>query len=1138
MEKDNLFYKRQSISFIVHLPERIRLIPLVFLFFLISTGCKDKHQQTLFTRLDPATSGIDFINEIRDNDSSFSFINEFGYMGGGVGIGDFNNDGQKDIFFTGNQVSSRLYINQGNSQFEDLTEKAGVVTHDWATGVSIADVNADGFDDIYVCVIGKDLTHRAKNLLFINQHDLSFKEQGVAYGLADTGYSSQAAFFDYDKDGDLDMYLVNYLLTDRNTNTIYPRDWSGRSPANDRLYRNDGDSAGRGHPVFTDVSMEANIREDGYGLSVAVSDYNLDGWPDLYVGNDFLSNDLLWLNDQHGGFTNVISRSMMHQSYSSMGADAADLNNDLKPDLVVLDMLPEDNLRRKTSFSFMNYQRYQAERQMGYDPEFMRNVLQLNQGSIANRDTLIPFFSEIGQLAGIQATDWSWSALLADFNNDGWKDLHVTNGTGRDFINTDFLEFSSSILTSAMSQEEIQKAVRKKLASLDHVELPNYLFLNNKDFSFSNYSAEAGVDIPSMSNGAAYADLDNDGDLDLVVNNINQKAFLYLNNVIQKDSTGDHHYLTLRLSGDSLNTKAIGSKAFVHHKGRVQMQELYPVRGYFSTVDHDLLFGLGKNEQVDSVVIIWPDNRVRVLHDVKADTLLKIDWSGERGLPARPANTTPTLFTDITTSAGIGYRHVESVFDDYSLQRLLPQKFSQLGPYLSVADVNLDGEPDFYIGGAISFSGKVFTKQAGAAFRATDISTGVKLEEDLDCVFLDADKDGDPDLLVTGGDVQFEEGSPYYRPRLYMNDGKGNFSLNPNAIPAGVETIAGCVATSDFDEDGDLDVFIGGRVSRQYPLSPRSFLLRNNNGQFTDVTESLCPGLTNPGMVTSAAWVDIDNDRSKELVITGEWMPVRVFKNVAGKFIEVTEKSGLSATNGMWRSLAAADIDMDGDMDLVAGNQGLNTEYKASDKEPMELWAADMDNNGTIDPVMFYHITDQSDRKQLYPSISRGTLSTQVPAVKKRFLLNSDYGKATARDIFKGVSKEKIIRSVCYETRTCIFENTGNGVFVKRVLPMEAQFAPVNAIICEDLDADGFVDLLLAGNEYQTEVMAGRQDASYGLFLKGNGQKSFLPQSPLVSGFLVRGDVKDMALITSSGAAKYVLVAVNDDYLRVFQINR
>lgn len=1138
MEKDNLFCKRQTASLIVNRPFTWPGNLLIFFSFLIMAGCKEKPRQTLFTRLDPASSGIHFVNEIHDNDSSFSFINEFGYMGGGVGIGDFNNDGLKDIFFSGNQVSSRLYINRGKGQFEDLTEKAGVSTHDWATGVSIADVNADGFDDIYVCVIGKDLTHRAPNLLFINQHDLSFKEQAVAYGLADTGYSSQAAFLDYDKDGDLDMYLVNYLLTDRNTNTIYPRDWTGRSPANDRLYRNDGDSAGLGHPVFIDVSMEANIREDGYGLSVAVSDYNLDGWPDLYVGNDFLSNDLLWLNDQHGGFTNVISRSLMHQSYSSMGSDAADLNNDLKPDLIVLDMLPEDNLRKKTSFSFMNYQRYQAERQMGYDPEFMRNVLQLNQGSMLNGDTLVPFFSEIGQLAGIQATDWSWSALLADFNNDGWKDLHVTNGTGRDFINTDFLEFSSSILTSSMSREEIQKAVRKKLASLDHVNLPNYLFLNNTDFTFSNYSAEAGVDIPSMSNGAAYADLDNDGDLDLVVNNINQKAFIYSNNLIQRDGTGDHHYLTLRLAGDSLNTKAIGSKVSVYQKGRVQMQELYPVRGYFSTVDHDLLFGLGKNDQVDSVVILWPDNRMRVLHDVNADTLLKINWSGENIQPVKPINASPRLFTEITSSTGIEYKHVESVFDDYALQRLLPQKFSQLGPYLSVADVNLDGEPDFYIGGAISFPGKVFTQTPKGTFTASDLSTGVKLEEDLDCVFLDADKDGDPDLFVTGGDVQFENGSPYYRPRLYMNDGKGNFLLNPKAIPEGVETIAGCVAASDFDGDGDLDLFLGGRVSRQYPYSPRSFLLQNNNGLFKDVTESICPALVSPGMVTAAVWVDVDKDQTKELVIAGEWMPVSIFKYSGGKLSEVTEKSGLSTTNGMWRSLAVADIDMDGDMDIVAGNQGLNSEYKASDKEPMEIWAADIDKNGTIDPVMFYYIRDKAQKKRLYPAVSRSALATQVPAIKKRFLLNSDYGKATARDIFKGVSEDKIFRSVCYETRTCVFENTGNGTFVKRPLPMEAQFAPVNAIICEDLDADGFTDLLLAGNEYQTEVMAGRQDASYGIFLKGTSTKTFLPLNPLASGFLVKGDVKDMALITSSADARYVLVAVNDEYLRVFRINR
>ncbi len=1112
---------------------------LGILLLVLFSGCREnKIKNTLFTKLEASQSGIDFRNEIKDNDSSFSFINEFGYMGGGVGIGDFNNDGLKDIYFSGNQVSSRLYINKGNNKFEDITKEAGVSTTDWATGVSIADVNADGYDDIYVCVIGKDLLRRAKNLLFINEKNLRFKEQATEYGLADTGYSSQAAFFDYDRDGDLDMYLANYLLTDRNTNSIFPRDLSGRSPANDRLFRNDGDKAGLGHPVFTDVSREANILEDGYGLSVSVSDFNMDGWPDIYVGNDFLSNDELWLNDRKGHFINTVSQSTMHQSYSSMGADAADLNNDLKPDLVVLDMLPELNKRKKTSFSFMNYQRYQAERQMGYDPEFMRNVLQLNRGSLQHGDTSIPFFSEIGQLAGIQSTDWSWSALLADFNNDGWKDLHITNGTGRDFINTDFLEFSSSVLTSAMSQEEIQKAIRKKLASLDHVNLPNYLFINNKDLSFSNKSTEAGIDKPSMSNGAAYADLDNDGDLDLVVNNINEEAFIYLNTVNQADSQKNHHFLKCHLKGDSLNTKGIGAKVFVHQKEKVQVQELFPVRGYFSTMDADLLFGLGSDIKIDSVVVIWPNAYRQVITGIQSDTLLECKQAGSPYEVISSSNPSPALFTELTGTAGFSYKHTEAVFDDYSIQRLLPQKFSQLGPYISIADVNLDGEPDFFIGGAINFSGKIFSRKSTGVFQPYDLDTGVKMAEDLDCAFLDADNDGDPDLLVTAGDVQFEDGSPYYRPRLYLNDGKGNFSISPNAIPAGVGTIAGCVATTDYDNDGDQDVFIGGRVSRQYPVSPRSYLLQNNNGRFTDVTSSVCPALVTPGMVTSAIWADLDNDGTKDLAIAGEWMPVRIFKNNGGRLTETTGTAGLANTQGMWRSLAAADIDLDGDLDLVAGNQGLNTEYKASEQEPMELWSADMDNNGTVDPVMFYYIKGENGKKALYPSISRGQLSSQVPAIKKRFLLNSDYGVATASDIFKPVAKEKINKAVCYEMRSCYFENTGKGVFVKHLLPMEAQFAPVNAIICEDLDADGFTDILLAGNEYQTEVMMGRQDASYGLFLKGNSKRTFQPQSPMGSGFFVRGDVKDMALITFKGGAKYVLVAVNDDYLRVFKINR
>jgi hypothetical protein len=1114
-----------------------RLVVSCLVTIVVFASCTHETKEKLFTQLSSESSGIHFRNDIHDSDSSYSFINEFGYMGGGVGIGDFNNDGLKDIFFSGNQVSSRLYINKGNNQFEDITGKAGVGTTVWATGVSIVDINNDGYDDIYLCVFGKDLMHRAKNLLFINQHDLSFKEEASVYGIADTGYSTQAAFFDYDRDGDLDMYLTNYLLSDRNANLIFPKDQTGRSAANDRLYRNDGNGAGLGHPVFTDVTLDAGIKEDGFGLAVSISDFNNDGWPDIYVANDFLSNDELWLNNRNGSFTNTISRSLQHQSYSSMGTDVADINNDALPDIVVLDMLPEYNERKKTSFSFMNYDRYQSERQIGYEPEFMRNVMQLNNGCYSSGDTSIPFFSEIGQLAGIQATDWSWSVLLADFNNDGWKDIHITNGTGRDFVNGDFLEFSNDIFSTGMSKEEKQQAIRKKLASLKNVNTPNYLFLNHGNLGFTDFSEAAGIDQPSMSNGAAYADLDNDGDLDIVTNNINKEAFVFINNTNQKSKPRAAHYLQVELKGDKLNTGGIGAKIFLYSQGKVQVQEQYPVRGYFSSIDRRLLFGLGDKKQVDSLVAIWPGNKKEVVKNVTADTLLVLDWKNAAGYQQPTLIETNKLFTPGSYGNGIAYLHHETSFDDYSMQRLLPQKYSQLGPFITTGDINNDGLTDFFIGGGFNFSGRIFTSQNNGSFIAKNLTDSVKMEEDMDCIFFDADKDGDSDLLVTGGDVQYDENSEFYQPRFYTNDGKGNFTRQRNAIPAAVKTIAGCVVAGDFDADGDPDLFIGGRVSKHYPVAPQSFLLRNNNGIFSDVTQEVCPALKNAGMITSAIWVDFDNDKQTDLVIAGEWMSLRFFKNDHGKLKEVTEETTLAAINGMWRSLVASDIDGDGDIDIVAGNLGLNCEYKVSAEQPMELFASDIDGNGSIDPVLFYYIKDNGGRKNLYPSISRSVLAAQVPSIKKKFLMNRDYAHATPDDIFQGKAKEGLLKFHCNETRSCYFENTGNGRFVKHVLPVEAQFAPVNAIICEDLDDDGYKDLLLAGNEYQAEVMTGRYDASYGLFLKGNG-KGFTAVSPVKSGFMVRGDVKDLALLPLPNNRKLIVAAVNNDSLRVFSIRK
>ncbi|WP_207510929.1 VCBS repeat-containing protein [Longitalea luteola] len=1110
--------------------------------FLFSISCKTKKQDTLFTALPSSATNIHFINQVNETDSTHSFINEFGYMGGGVGIGDFNNDGLKDIYFTGNQQSSKLYLNKGDNRFEDITTTAGCGTSTWATGVSIVDINNDGYDDIYVCVFGKNLLERAPNLLFINQRNGTFKELAAEYGLADTSYSTQAVFVDYDKDGDLDMYLTNYLLSAANANTIYPRDKSGRSLANDKLYRNDGSPlpaspSGREarHPVFTDVTLAANIKEDGYGLGVVVSDFNNDSWPDIYVANDFLTNDVLWLNNQNGTFTNCIASSMQHQSYSSMGADAADINNDGWPDVMTLDMMPEHNERRKLTWSVMNYERYQAERAYGYEPEYMRNMLQLNNGVMKAGDTAIPFFSEIGQMAGISNTDWSWSVLMADFDNDGWKDLHVTNGIGRDFINADFLEFSSTVMGRITDLQEQRKLINKKLESLHHVELGNYLYRNNGNYTFTDVSEQAGVNEASMSNGAAWADLDNDGDLDIVVNNINKEAFVLINNTNDNKKPPTQHFIGIELKGKGANRHAFGAKVKVYTQGQVQVQEQNPVRGYFSTTDTKLLFGLGQSTYIDSIVTIWPDNSCQVLRQVTVDSLLVIKQQPEGVWNELALSGQPAVFSDVTQAANMHYRHLESNYNDFAVQRLLPQKFSQLGPYIAMADVNQDGLTDCFVGGAFNYSGRLFLQQPNGQFVSQALTDSIKMEEDQDCIFLDADGDGDPDLLVTSGNVQVEENSPYNRPRLYHNDGKGHFKYQPNAFPQNIRIIAGCVQSGDYDNDGDPDLFIGSRVTRQYPLPGRSYILQNDKGVFTDVTANVCKELVQPGMITAAVWTDLDNDKQTDLVIAGEWMPVRFFRNDRGRLREVTAATGISNLSGMWRSVAAADIDHDGDVDLVAGNLGLNCDYQVSDTTPMELYAADLDGNGSIDPIPFYYIKDHTGVKRLYPGINRRQFADQVPAIKKQFLHHADYARATFDDIFKG-KKDSLQRFICTETRSCWFENQGGGRFRQHYLPQEAQFAPVNAILCEDIDGDGMTDLLLAGNEYQNEVMTGRYDASYGCFLKGITRRSFLAIPPAQSGFVVRGDVKDMALMKLRNGSRLIVIGVNNDALKVVKV--
>jgi hypothetical protein len=1090
-----------------------------FFYLLIAiliNACKNVQNisPVMFAHLPASESGIRFNNTITEAGDDSTLLLEFAYMGGGVGIGDFNNDGLKDIYFTGNQVSSKLYINKGKNKFEDITDKAGVKTAVWATGVSIVDINADGFDDIYVCTFGKDHARRAKNMLFINQHNLTFKEEAEAYGLAYSGYSSQAAFFDYDKDGDLDMYLLNYLLNGPNGNTIYPRNLTGTSPANDKLYRNDGNNH------FTDVSKEAGIKDDGYGLGVVVSDFNNDNWPDIYVSDDFLSNDFLWINNQDGTFKNEVSRAMRHQSYSGMGVDAADFNNDGLTDIATVDMMPENNERKKISYSFMNYERYQMERSMNYEPEFMRNMLQLNNGV---RSDGIPFFSEIGQLAGISETDWSWSVLMADFDNDGYKDMHITNGIGRDFINADFVQFTSTV---AGMQNEVKrkKIIKEKLAALEYVKLRNYFFLNNKTLGFKHASDSAGFRESSMSNGAAWADLDNDGDLDLVVNNINEEAFVYINKTDKKQ-----HFLQVQFDDRGKNPRAIGTKVYLSANGVEQYQELNPVRGYLSTMDTKLTFGLGESTKVDWMMIVGPDDDTIIHTDIKADTLLVIEkLSGTSGIMEREG--AKNIFSDI--SKNFPYLHKETEFNDFGVQRLLPQKFSQLGPYITTGDINGDGLEDFFIGGGFNSSGKFFIQQKNGGFLSRNLSDSVKMQEDMDCILFDADGDKDLDLVVTSGEVRYEENSPLNKPRLYQNDGKGNFSMQPDPFPDSVSLIAACITAADYDGDGDNDLFIGGRVSSQYPLSPKSFILQNDKGIFKDVTATACPALQQGGMITSALWTDFDNDHQPDLAVAGEWMPIRFFKNNHGRLHEIATSTG----NGMWRSLSAVDIDKDGDMDIVAGNLGLNCNYRVSEKYPMKLFAKDIDNNGSIDPVMFYYIKTNSGERKLYPAIGKDMLTSQVPALKKKFVHHKEYIPTTVDDIFS--DKKNLLEFTCDETASCYFENLGNGKFAKHILPVEAQFAPVNTILCNDFDGDGHIDLLLAGNEYQTEVMTGRYDASYGLLLRGDGKSGFTPVTPSVSGFITNGDVKNMKLLTTPKKGSLVLVGVNGDSLQTFRVEK
>ncbi len=1097
------------------------LVSIVAVAFLLS--CHKQKNDALFELLAADFTGIEFNNQLTESDSLNILTYEYFYNGGGVGIGDINNDGLADIVLGGNMTASKIYLNKGNLKFEDITESAGFeIFGNWARGIAMVDINGDGHLDIYISRAGPDKITGSKleNLLFINQGDLTFKEEAKTYGLNYAGNTTQTAFFDYDRDGDLDAYLVNNVIDYSGPNTIRPIRIDGTAPSTDRLFRNDGNGN------FSDVSVSANILVEGYGLGISVLDINQDGWQDIYVSNDYLSNDLLYINQQDGTFKNEIDQYFKHQSYSAMGNDAADIDNDGLVDLVTVDMKPQDHERWKNMFGLMNYDRFLSEKKMGYQPQFMRNTLQHNNGNKPNSNQ--PFFSEIGRYAGIDATDWSWSALLADLDNDGFRDLMITNGYPKDITNRDFVVYRMAEYQQQKQQLKGQnKKMLQMLKTVTGAHLPNYIFQNNQNLTFTDKSAKWGFYENSYSNGAAYADLDNDGDLDLVINNINQSAFIYKNNT---DKNPKLHSLTIKLEGTPQNPSGFGAKVWLYSKRKLQFQEQAPYRGFQSTVDTKLHFGLGQETIIDSLKIIWPDQKSQSISNVKADQILTLKYSDSQFKKDRKTLAT-TLFSAANQQNSIAYQHQEELYIDFKIQPLLPRLLSQNGPGIAVGDINQDGLEDFFIGNGFNHSGCFFVQEENGQFTKKRLTNSQKFEEDMGNLLFDYDQDGDLDLYIVSGSNEFQSGSSYYQDRLYTNDGKGNFTLDTMALPE-MLTSGSVVTVTDFDKDGDLDLFVGGRLDPgQYPNPGTSYLLRNDAGKFVDITISLAPGLKNIGMVTAALWTDFNADGWKDLIIVGEWMPITFYQNNNGKLSNVTNQTNLKNTTGLWNSLTAGDFDEDGDVDYVLGNIGSNMDIRADSKHPITVFAKDYDNNGIMDPVLTKYVGDQQ-----YPMHPRDEMTSQMNFLKKRFIYYKDYAKAKLTDVFTKKELDGARKLTCEITNSIILKNDGKGNFKIQNLPKEAQFGPMYGIVSGDFDLDGHLDLFISGNSYVTEAINGQMDGLYGLFLKGDGAGSFIPITAEKSGILLPGDGKGLSVLTLKNNNRLLLAAQNNGKLESFEI--
>ena len=1084
---------------------------------VLPSACKTdlKKSEPLFKLLSAEKTGVSFSNDIIQSDTMSILNYMYFYNGGGVGLGDINNDGLTDIFLSGNMVPSKLYLNKGNFQFEDITERAGLTTKGWCTGVAMTDLNSDGFLDIYVSRAGsQDATERT-NLLFINNGNDTFTESAAEYGIADTGYTTQAAFFDYDKDGDVDLYLLTHDHSPKAVNNLLPIKKQGEANSTDKLFRNDGIGP-KGHPIFTNVSAQAGILIEGYGLGVAINDLNDDGWPDIYVANDFLSNDLLYINNRDGTFSNKITDCLKHQSYNAMGVDVSDFDNDGLQDIVVMDMLPEGNYRQKMMSGSMTNEKSDYMRQMGYNTQYMRNTLQLNRGG--------GHFSEIGQLAGIDKSDWSWSPLLADFDNDGYKDLFITNGYLKDITDRDFISFSQN-KTMFKDGADANKTLLELMEGQKGVKIPNCAFRNNHDLTFTKVP-DWGLEQASYSNGAAFGDLDNDGDLDLVVNNINDKAFIYKN---EAQRLAKNNFLTISLRGDSLNRMALGTKVVLRYQGKTQVHEHTLYRGYQSTVASEVHFGLGNSSSIDTLDVYWPDGKKQRLLHQPTNRHLTLNYEKTDDSFRETAKKTQPLFTDVAEEVGIRFVHQEDSYSDLTNNPLLPQTHTTLGPSLAAGDVDGDGLDDFYVGGAAGSAGVFYRQQLSGKFVRQEFRQDAACE-DTGSLLFDADNDGDLDLYVVSGGSEFTTGSPLYQDRLYKNDGRGNFRKDLTALPA-MHASKAVVTAADFDRDGDLDLFVGGRVSPgSYPQSPESYILNNENGKFTDVTEKVSSALRQAGLVTAALWTDFDNDGQTDLLVVGEWMPITFFRNVEGRLINVTKSIWLGDTSGWWNSLVGGDMDNDGDTDYLLGNLGLNTPFKATRNEPLTIHAGDLDGSGQYHPLLSWYIQGKNS-----PWSARDVLLRQMPRLGKKFFKYDDYAKAALEDIVLSDVREKALVLKSSYFASSYLENLGGGKFRLKPLPAQAQIAPVNGMVIKDFDDDGNLDALLTGNSYAPDVSIGRYDAFMGLYLKGDGKGGFSHVSTSKSGFLVDSDARSLIQVYTRRGNALLMSASNADKMSVFR---